>query len=145
MSPLPATLPVHLPFHTSVEEIRNCAIELFKGCILEQRRDCADPPRMITLEEVYHFVLQNATSFFAPLSRMSSTAAPMLQVMIDQACQRRPLPPVPLCTLLPAQGAQAGQILASHAHFQQRKGESLMFDAGWHAGQKIGHRAPVEN
>jgi len=69
----------------------------------------------------------------------------MLQVMIDQACQRRPLPPVPLCTLLPAQGAQAGQILASHTHFQQRKGESLMFDAGWHAGQKIGHRAPVEN
>jgi len=69
----------------------------------------------------------------------------MLQVVIDQASQGLPFPPVPLCALLPAQTAQAGQILATGAQFQQFKSESLMFDAGWHSGPKIGHRAPVEN
>ena len=69
----------------------------------------------------------------------------MLQVMVDQASQGRPLPPVPLCPLRPADAAQASEVLASRPHFQQLKSESLMFDAGWHSGPEIGHRAPVEN
>jgi hypothetical protein len=69
----------------------------------------------------------------------------MFQVMIDQACQGGPLPPVPLRTLLPAQAAQAGQAPPARTDFQELKSESLMFDTGWHSGPKIGHRAPVEN
>ena len=65
--------------------------------------------------------------------------------MVDQASQGRPLPPAPLRPLRPADVAQASEVLASGPHFQQFKSESLMFDAGWHSGPKIGLRAPVEN
>jgi hypothetical protein len=54
----------------------------------------------------------------------------MLQVVVLEPRKRRPLPPVPLGLLFPRDAAQAGQVLATGAHLEQLKFESLMFDAG---------------
>jgi len=55
-------------------------------------------------------------------------AAPMLQLVVDQPCQRRPFPPVPLGPLFPGQLPQPRDVLPAGAQLEQLKFESLMFD-----------------
>ena len=69
----------------------------------------------------------------------------MLQFVIDQPRQRRPLAPVPLSLFLPGEPTQPNQVLSAGGQFQQRKFESLMFDATQDTGPQAGHGAPVEN
>ena len=90
----------------------------------------APPLRYVTICEHYYIVPEIATLIFPFAYRKSSTAAPMLQLVIDQPRQRRLLPPVPLGLLFPGQSAQPREVLAAGAQLKQLEFESLMFDAG---------------